>query len=67
MKHNATNERINFRLIQTPCCGTLLCWINPRLPSHCPECGKTILMRLRQEGEHILVNREGWLKLEAVQ
>ena len=37
-----TTERVPFRLIQTPCCGTLLCWVNPRLPNNCPECGKFI-------------------------
>lgn len=38
----AGTERVTFRLIQTPCCMSLLCWVNPRLPSHCPECGKGI-------------------------
>jgi hypothetical protein len=35
-------ERIPFRLIVMECCGHQLCWINPRLPNHCPECGKTV-------------------------
>lgn len=35
-------ERVPFRLLTTPCCGTLLCWVNPRLPTFCPECGKHI-------------------------
>lgn len=42
-----THERVPFRLIQTPCCSTLLCWVNPRLPSHCPECGKPIYPDVR--------------------
>jgi hypothetical protein len=25
--------RAHFRLIQMPCCGQLLCWVNPRLPN----------------------------------
>lgn len=33
-------EVVPFRLIHTECCRTLLCWVNPRLPSYCPECGK---------------------------
>lgn len=33
-------ERIHFRLLHMHCCGALLCWVNPRLPNHCPECGK---------------------------
>lgn len=37
-----TAERVHFRLIQTPCCSSLLCWVNPRLPSYCPECGASI-------------------------
>jgi hypothetical protein len=43
----ATHERVPFRLIQTPCCNTLLCWVNPRLPSHCPECGTFIYPQVR--------------------
>jgi hypothetical protein len=31
----AYNERVIFRLIMTPCCGHMLCWVNPRFP----ECG----------------------------
>lgn len=46
-----TREKIEFRLIRTPCCGHLLCWVNPRLPSHCPECGTMILSRLRPDVE----------------
>jgi hypothetical protein len=23
---------VKFRLIQMPCCGQMLCWVNPRLP-----------------------------------
>jgi hypothetical protein len=34
----STKERAHFRLIQAPCRGTLLCWVNPRLPNYCPEC-----------------------------
>lgn len=40
MPRQQTTERVPFRLIHTECCGTLLCWVNPRLPSYCPECGK---------------------------
>jgi len=39
---SAVHERVHFRLIQTPCCGHLVCWVNPRVPSYCPECGKYI-------------------------
>jgi hypothetical protein len=37
-----TTERVHFRLIQTPCCTTMLCYVNPRLPNFCSECGKYI-------------------------
>jgi hypothetical protein len=30
----------HFRLIHTECCGVTLCWVNPRLPNYCPECGE---------------------------
>jgi len=30
-------ELIHFRLFQMPCCGHSLCWVNPRLPNHCPS------------------------------
>jgi hypothetical protein len=32
--------RADFRLLHMECCGVLLCWVNPRLPNYCPECGK---------------------------
>lgn len=50
-----THEICYFRLIMTPCCNHLLCWVNPRLPSFCPECGTKILAKLRTEGEWIRV------------
>jgi hypothetical protein len=31
---------IDFKLLRMECCGHLLCWINPRFPTYCPECGK---------------------------
>lgn len=44
---SASTERVPFRLIQTPCCETLLCWVNPRLPSYCPECGTGIYPQVK--------------------
>jgi hypothetical protein len=38
--------RAHFRYIVAPCCGTQLCWVNPRLPNYCPECGKYIFDRV---------------------
>lgn len=37
-----TTERVPFRFIIMECCGHQLCWVNPRLPSFCPECGKRV-------------------------
>ncbi len=48
-------EQIHFRLFHMPCCGQLLCWVNPRLPAHCPECGKLVLTRLKS-GEYTRIN-----------
>ena len=31
-------QRAHFRLMQVPCCNSLLCWVNPRLPNLLPEC-----------------------------
>lgn len=42
-----TTERVPFRLLRTPCCGSLLCWVNPRLPNYCPECGKGIYPEIK--------------------
>jgi len=48
-----TNERIHFRLIHMECCGQLLCWVNPRFPTHCPECGRTVYPQVK-----------GWVTME---
>jgi hypothetical protein len=38
---------VHFYLIITPCCGLGLCWVNPRLPNYCPECGRFIFATIR--------------------
>ena len=53
MKDHFTWEVCHFRLIRMPCCSHLLCWVNPRLPNYCPECGKKSLVALRTDGSHI--------------
>lgn len=60
-----TNEKVPFRLFKMPCCGHMLCWVNPRLPTYCPECGKFVLMKLRT-GEHTFLNGPAWLKIDTV-
>jgi hypothetical protein len=42
-------ERVHFKLIIMPCCGHNLCWVNPRYPTFCPECGKLIFNEVKQE------------------
>jgi hypothetical protein len=37
-----SNQFIQFRLLQMPCCNVLICWVNPRRPMYCPECGTRI-------------------------
>ena len=37
-----TTERIPFRLIITPCCGSMICHVNHRWPSYCSNCGAFI-------------------------
>ena len=39
--------RADFRYIMTECCGIMLCWVNPRLPNYCPDCGKRIYPDVR--------------------
>jgi len=58
-----TNEPVKFSLIQMPCCGHSLCWLNPRLPNYCPECGKFVLREL-QQGDHAAIRCDAWLKLD---
>jgi hypothetical protein len=45
-------ERVHFKLIQTPCCGHLLCWVNPRYPTYCPVCGKLIWPEVKAKVMH---------------
>lgn len=49
------HSRVWFRMYHMPCCGHLLCWVNPRIPSYCPECGKQVLRELKTE-EHTKIN-----------
>lgn len=40
-------ERIPFRLLQMPCCGTLICHVNHRLPTYCSECGTHVFAAIK--------------------
>lgn len=41
------NDQVHFRLLQMPCCGTLYCRVNPRLPNYCPECGARVFAQIK--------------------
>ena len=61
-----TRERVKFRLIWTPCCHTLLCWVNSRLPNFCPECGLRVYAQIKATPDCILVtDEEAWLSLKS--
>lgn len=56
-------ERVPFRLFQMPCCGHLLCWVNPRLPTYCSECGSKVFLALKS-GEHTrIIDDEATLRV----
>jgi hypothetical protein len=58
------NEPVKFRLLRMPCCGQQLCWVNPRLPNYCPECGRRIFPQIKEDPELTLVyDTEAWLRL----
>ncbi len=42
-------ERVHFRITQMPCCGQLVCWVNPRLPNYCPECGQHVFTEIKSK------------------
>jgi len=60
-----TKERVPFRLIHMPCCGQLVCWINPRIPNYCPECGKSVFARLKWNGD-LPDATPAWLEMDEI-
>jgi hypothetical protein len=60
-----TTEQIHFRLFEMPCCGQMLCWVNPRLPSFCPECSNRVLLDLKS-GEYTRISdKEATLRMDS--
>lgn len=55
-------EKVPFRLFSMPCCQHSLCWVNSRLPSFCPSCGKACYIQLRSE-DHTVINKPAILKI----
>lgn len=60
---NSTNEKVPFKLFVMPCCGQQLCWVNPRYPNRCPECGEFVFLKLRT-GAHTMMDSPAWLRIE---
>lgn len=52
-----TTELVHFKLFRMPCCGHLLCWVNPRFPSYCPECGVHVYPSIR-DPQHLFASSE---------
>lgn len=59
-----TEEFINLKVLQMPCCGHLLYWINVRYPSYCPTCGELVYPEIKDPKFLILFKEEAKLVLE---
>ena len=57
-----TTERVPFKLLIMPCCRHQLCWVNPRYPIYCPECGESIYPRVK--GCATIIDNSAILKVE---
>lgn len=57
-----TTERIHFRLMVCQECSFVMCWVNPRFPNYCPECGKFIYSTIR--GGVVLTDENATLKYD---
>lgn len=60
------NERAHFRVFIMPCCGQALCWVNPRLPNYCPECGRLTYIQLKS-GAHTQIDApDAWIRYKSI-
>lgn len=59
-RSGTSTERVTFRLIVMPCCSTMLCWVNPRFPNYCPECGKFVFPEVK--GCVLSSDDKAWLR-----
>lgn len=57
-----TTERVEFRLFHMECCGHLLCWVNPRVPSFCPNCSRGCYPAVK--GWATLIDKDASLSVE---
>lgn len=53
-----SGERVDFRLLQMECCGSLICNLT-RLPTYCPNCGKMCFPAVK--GWVLLHDSDAWL------
>lgn len=56
------NEKVRFSLLVMPCCHIQLCWVNPRMPNYCPECGKRTGMNNNNRSAVVFEDDNAWLK-----
>lgn len=43
----SNNERVHFRVMICPLCSFVMCWVNPRFPNYCSECGEHIYPQIK--------------------
>lgn len=60
------SERVTFTLIHTPCCHTILCYVNPRMPNYCSECGERFPGGIHRSHPQSILFRDdnAWLKYQ---
>jgi hypothetical protein len=46
-----------------PCCHILICWVNPRRPNYCPECGARVFHHFLKERWEATFS-PAWLRIE---
>ena len=59
MSASRTHEGVHFRFIIMPCCRHTLCWVNPRLPTFCPECSTLCSPPLKNNPSCIMISDPG--------
>lgn len=58
-----TNNYVQFRLLHMPCCNILLCWVNPRRPMYCSECGTRVFHHFPRD-KWDATYAEAWLRVK---
>lgn len=58
-----TFEFVELKVLIMPCCHHQLCWVNPRWPTHCPECGATVYPKIKNP-EHTVMRTNATLAFE---